>query len=142
VERARIIRLLGTGLALAGFVPVLLFVGHSFLPATKQLPSAWLMNLDPLWLSVRGLQIGLNIGLIAAVLGVVAMALGAIIVRRQTAVLDAGKERQADRLRRVPLYRDDKVEPYIGSGSAIGKDVEWISPAQDRAMAAPRRRMA
>ncbi|MDQ5849505.1 MAG: hypothetical protein M3544_11150 [Pseudomonadota bacterium] len=130
-------------MAFAGFLAVLLFVGHSLVPAAKQFAPAWL--LPDLWLAVRGVRIGLDLGLIFAVLGVAAMALGDIIVRWQAAALDALKERQEDRLRRVPLYRDDKFdkfEPFIGSGFGPAKDVEWISPAQDRAMAAPRRRTA
>jgi hypothetical protein len=140
VKKARAIRLFGAALVFAGFLAVLLFVGHSLVPAAKQFAPAWLTA--DLSLAVRGMRIGLDLGLIFAVLGVGAMALGAVIVRSQTASLDALKERQGDRLRRVPLYRDDKVEPYIGSGFGPGKDAEWISPAQDRAMAAPRRRMA
>lgn len=141
VERARTIRLFGAALAFAGFLAVLLFVGHSLVPAAKQFAPAWLLTPD-LWLAVRGVRIGLDLGLIFAVLGVAAMALGDIIVRWQAAALDAVKERQEDRLRRVPQYRDDKLEPFIGPSFGTVKDVEWISPAQDRAMAAPRRRIA
>jgi hypothetical protein len=140
VEKARTIRLFGAALVFAGFLAVLLFVGHSLVPAAKQFAPAWL-TLD-LTLAVRGMRIGLDLGLIFAVLGVGAMALGAVIVRWQTASLDALKERQGDRLRRVPLYREDKVEPFIGPGFGPVQDMDWIIPAQDRDMAAPRRRIA
>ncbi|HYN13486.1 MAG TPA: hypothetical protein VET51_12675 [Burkholderiales bacterium] len=148
VHRARAFHLFGTALAFAGFLPVLLFIGHSFLPAAEEFPWAWLMNAElnaELWLPVERMRIlnGLDIGLVLAVLGVVAMALGATIARLQMAALDAGKERRADRLRRVQQYRNDsQLEPFIGSGFGTGKDAEWISPAQDRAMDAPRRRIA
>jgi len=148
VHRARAFHLFATALALAGFVPVLMFIGHSFLPAAKEFLWAWLMNAElnaELWLPVERLRIlnGLDIGLVLAVLGVVAMALGAIIARRQRAALEAGKELRADRLRRVQQYRaDTQVEPFIGPGFGTGKGAEWISPAQDRATEAPRRREA
>lgn len=146
LHRARAFRLFGIGLAFAGFLPVLVFLGHSFLPAAKEFPWAWLMNAElnaELWLPVERMRIlkGLDVGLVFAVLGVVAMALGAIIARRLMAALDAGKEQRADRLRRVQQYRaDTQVEPFIGPGFGTGKGSEWISPAQDRAMDARRRR--
>jgi hypothetical protein len=140
VEKAKTIRLFGAALVFAGFLAVFLFVGHSLVPAARQFAPAWLTA--DLSLAVRGMRIGLDLGLILAVLGVGVMALGAIIVRWQTAALEFLKERKEDRLRRVSLYRDDKLEPYIGPAFGPGKDAEWISPAQDRAMAAPRRRMA
>lgn len=144
VHRARAFHLFGSALAIVGFLPVLLFLGHSFLPAAGEFPWAWLMNAQlnaELWLPVERMRIlnGLDMGLVLAVLGVIAMALGAMIARLQTAALVAGKQQRADRLRRVQQYRaDSQVEPFIGPGFGTGKGAEWISPAQDRAMDAPR----
>ncbi len=148
VHRARAFHLFGTALALAGFFPVVMFIGHTFLPDAKEFPWAWLMDAKlnaELWLPLERMRIlnGLDVGLVLAVLGVVAMALGAIIARLQMAALDAGKEQRADRLRRVQQYRaDTQVEPFIGPGFGTGKGAEWISPAQDRAMDARHRRSA
>jgi hypothetical protein len=141
VHRARAVRLFGIGLALAGFLPVLLFVGRSFLPEVKEFAAAWQINPE-LWLAVKGVPVlnGMAAWLAFALLGVVVMALGAIIASRQLAVLEAGKRQREDGLRRVPQYRDNQLEPFIGPG--FGTDAGWISPAQDRAMDIPRRRIA
>ena len=148
MHRARAFHLFGTALALAGFIPVVMFIGHAFLPDAKQFPWAWLMDARlnaELWLPLERMRIlnGLDVGLVLAVLGVIAMALGATIARLQTAALVAGKQQRADRLRRVQQYRaDNQVEPFVGPGFGTSKAAEWISPAQDRAMDAPRRRSA
>lgn len=82
----------------------------AFLP---DLPAAWLgEHVAIAWVLER-----LHIGVPFAVIGVVLLAIGALIVSRQTAILRMEERAAADRLRRVRLgqYGDpDRREPYIG----------------------------
>lgn len=130
VLTARAFWLLGIAMVLAGLLTVLLVAAHLTVPdviapAMKALPeisSPWLTGLDP----------GVDPWLLLAGLGVVAIACGALTVRRQAALLDAARRHREDALRRVPLYRGaGRMEPYIGSdtGERRGED-------------APRRRVA
>ena len=98
VRRARAVWLFGIALALAGFLPALSFVGRAFVPevdaALAWLPRAWLGELA------------------FAVLGVGLMALGVLIARLQTRVLEAARQRRKDAARRVHQYRAEaRVEP-------------------------------
>lgn len=127
--KARMGWLLGAGLVLAGFLLLLCFValalrqlgalqtealvaalsfGDSLLQPL-QLPQAWLTDL--------------RIGLALAMLGVAVAALGVLITRWQSRVIEVERERREDRLRRVQLYRESaRREPYIGSGTEAGRD--------------------
>ena len=118
------VRVFALGLALMGFLPVLVFVAQSLFPdlaaAFPRLPKASWM------------PYGQAPELVFAVLGVAVMGVADVITRRQ--IRDAVRARWDEELRRVQL------------NSAAG-DTEWISPAEDRLQApeilpAPRVRSA
>ena len=111
VRRARAAQLLGVGLALAGFLPMISFVCRALAP---QVPLPDLAADSRLmWLP----QV-LRTELAFAVLGVAVMVLGAIVAVRQRPVLDAARRRREDAARRIPQYRDGgRVEPSIGPGT-------------------------
>lgn len=77
------------------------------------LPSAWLgEHIAITWVLER-----LHIGVPFALIGVVLLAVGALMVSRQSAILRMEERAAADRLRRVRLgqYGDpERREPYIG----------------------------
>ena len=106
------VRVFAFGLALAGFLPVLVYVAQALFPdLAATLPRApkasWMPNeLAP--------------GLVFAVVGVAVMGLADVITRRQ--IRDAVRARWDEELRRVQL-------------SSAGGDTEWISPAEDRLQA-------
>lgn len=127
----------GIALLIAGFGCVLVFVCQSFaglalLPdVLPPLPSAWLdAGAARLPLPLRNwLPRGLPPGFALALLALATMMVGAAIVRRQTAVLEALKRETEDRLRRVQQYTGDvdgdgRVEPYIGATLIIDAEVE------------------
>jgi hypothetical protein len=136
-QKARAAWMCGFVVVLAGFAVVLLFLLQSFagvalLPErAPQVPSAWLdvtakRAPAPLrnWIPHR-----LPTGLPFAVLGLVAMMLGATLARRQIPVLEAAKLAAEDRLRRARQYAHDqdadgRIEPYIGSTITDVIDVE------------------
>jgi hypothetical protein len=99
VRRARTTRLVGWGVMLAGFLPVLWFLAQSVLASgTRQ-----------------------QAGLAIAVAGFAVMTIGATIVRRQLAVLEAAARYREDGLRRARQYYDgERIEPYIGPGLVGG----------------------
>ncbi|MFN2645892.1 MAG: hypothetical protein ABR570_12960 [Burkholderiales bacterium] len=132
VVRAKAAWTFGLVVVLVGFVPVLLFVGQSLagislLPdGLPQFPNAWLEALAArLSLAQRiWMPRTLPPGLALAVAGLLAMMLGAVIARRQAAVLEAEKRETEDRLRRVRQYElgghaDGRIDPYIGSPLGI-----------------------
>lgn len=148
VLRARTVGLFAIGLVLAGLVPVLSFIGHSLLPGAKvldffpQFPTAWLMNAEA-WLpayKVPWFLADLLPGLAFALLGLGAMALGALIAKRQAAALDAERRRVEDGLRRVHQYRDgSRLEPFIGPGEG---DTQSVGSAGHQGHDTARRRVA
>jgi hypothetical protein len=133
VRRAKTARTLGFVVVLAGFLPVLFFMLHSFLRVAL-LPDA-LPSLRAGWLDAHLARLPLHkvvwlspelyAGLAIALAGLLVMLLGAAIARRQMAVLEAAKRVTEDRLRRVHQYMGDgRIEPYIGRVITIPEDVE------------------
>ena len=121
--KARAVRVFGVALALAGFVPVLLFAVGTVLPAAEasamlgyfpNLP--WLAGIDQ-WLHFRRVRWSPPIGLVYALPCLALMFFGATIAKRQDPKLAAERARRADALRRAPLYgRMERVEPTLGAG--------------------------
>jgi len=117
---------------------MLLFTNHSLAEAGKaapalafipELPWAWLMSPEswlPAHTTVTWILGRLHVGLAFAVVGLAAMALGALGAFRQVAAIRAHRQRDEDRLRRVRDYlRDGPVdsidgrrEPFISSRPA------------------------
>ena len=113
LRRARALWTFGFVLTLVGFVPVLAFVLRALLPAAAaavQLPDMhvpWAVATET-WFLARKVTLvtsELVTGLVVALPGMLLMALGAWIARRQTSALAAGKLRQQDALRRAQHYR-------------------------------------
>jgi hypothetical protein len=133
VRRAKAVWLLGFGVVLAGLATVLFFVCQSLLPGARvphlvpQLSTAWLEQATrhpPLY-KFSWLLAGVNAELAFAVLGLLAMILGAAIARRPIAALEAARSESEDRLRRVRQYMsDDRIEPYIGRMITVSDDYE------------------
>lgn len=118
---------LGFSVLAIGFVCVLLFVGQTLvgvplLPdGLPQIPNAWLdaSALRMPFPMRNWMPRTLPPGLLAALVGLAVMLLGAAVARRQAALLEAAKRDAEDRLRRVREYAGDgdgRIEPYIGSG--------------------------
>jgi hypothetical protein len=136
--RAKAAWTLGFVVVLAAFVPVLLFIAQSLTGLTllpdglPQFSNAWLDGFAArLPFSARSwMPRTLPPGLAVALLGLLAMVIGAAIARRQVEVLDAHKRGMEDRLRRVRQYAggadalEERIEPYIGAPvkMAVGFD--------------------
>ncbi|MGQ0546867.1 MAG: hypothetical protein ACT4P3_16290 [Betaproteobacteria bacterium] len=126
--KAKAVRLFGIAMAAAGFVAVL-YYGALF--AWRK---GWLPQFP--WLEPRAsLPAGelatlvlarVDVGLVIAALGVVALLAGVLTAMRQTAWLRAEARRREDGLRRVRQYRadegrcpyDSRLEPFLGSPGA------------------------
>ena len=118
----RAARLLGIVLVLAGFLPVLLFTLGSLLPVAEasdmlgllpSLPSDWLSTAET-WLRTHRIRWSPQAGLVFALPGILVMALGAVIVRRQRPVFEAMDARRQDALRRVRQYQPaERIEPTL-----------------------------
>ena len=133
VFKAKVVRLFGIALAVAGFVSVLYFTALvtwkgeiPFLPELN--PEAWLPDHQAAaWFAER-----VQIGILFAALGALIMAGGAFLAVRQTALLRAEQGRREDGLRRVRQYRGDearqqaheRLEPFIGPGTATGREAD------------------
>lgn len=131
-RKARSLWLSGAALVLAGFVPVALFVAAALLPAPHG-PAALavfpqaspaVMARAETFLAKRRIawrpspQHG---ALPFALLGLLVMAAGAVIAKRQQRVLDQAKARRQDALRRTQHYRaSERREPSFGAGIAAG----------------------
>ena len=130
--KAKAVRLFGILLAAAGFPAVLyataLFASRKgLLPQFPWLdPRAWLPADELVALALARV----DIAVIIAVLGTIAMAAGAFVAIRQTAYLRAEKRRREDGLRRVQQYRadegrspyDSRLEPFLGPVAASRRD--------------------
>ena len=140
--KARTVILFSAVLVLAGSVPVLYFValfvwqiGMLFqvgkwapLPATLPFTDHPLVFVPEFpWTAPKAvgwLLDNLHVGLVPAVVGCAMVALGALGVLRQKAVIRLQKQRKEDRLRRMRDYRredsqadalEGRREPFIGS---------------------------
>jgi hypothetical protein len=149
--KARVIWVFGTGLVVAGLLPVLYFIAVLCLqfstgfelgslrpaattpwftdakasPTIDSLPallSALLMKTE-VWLTVQNavawMARHMHVGLAVAVLGAIAMTVGALVAIRQTALLRNETRRRNDRQRRARQYGDDRLEPFIGDADAL-----------------------
>jgi len=122
MKNAKLAWLLGIVLALAGFVPVLVFAVGTLVPAAEasavlgflpELP--WRAGLDS-WLHVRRVPWSPPAGLVYALPGLAIMYIGAAIARRQDSARDAASARQADARRRAHLYGGpERIEPTLGA---------------------------
>jgi hypothetical protein len=127
----------------------LAFTDHSVLQAGKvapvlaflpEFPSAWLMNTEawpPVHKALMWILDRLHIGLVFTVIGLVLMALGALIALRQTAIVRTAKRLREDRLRRVRLrqYSEDseRLEPFIGPGILTGNIADPTAKKEEAA---------
>ena len=126
--KAKAVRLFGILLAAVGSLAVLyataLFAWRKgLLPQFPWLdPRTWLPADELVALALARV----DIGVISAVLGAIAMAAGILVALRQTARLRAEKRRREDGLRRVQQYRadegrcpyDSRLEPFLGPVAA------------------------
>jgi hypothetical protein len=134
---ARLARLVGFALVLAGFASVLLFSLGSLLPAEEAsemlgllpaIPSQWLSTVEAwlriaeAWLRAHKILWSPQAGLVFALPGLLVMTLGAAIAKRQMPVLHANRARKDDARRRVPLYRGATVRREPTLGPDIGSD--------------------
>lgn len=119
VRRAKLARILGFALVLAGLASGVWLAVHSIHPAPLE-PWAPLRRLPSIaYLSLLALVVSLP--------GLAVMWLGATLALRQRDVLEANRREKQDRLRRVRQYgRDERIEPYIGSPITLGDDKEPI----------------
>lgn len=122
-RRARALWLLGLALLFAGFLPVVVFVGGSLLPAADaapalslypEIPPEWASKAER-WLKVRRIHWRPgpeHAGLALAALGFLAMLLGAAIAKLQGPRLEAARRKKQDALRRAQQYRQEgRTEP-------------------------------
>lgn len=130
--KAKAVRLFGILLAAVGSLAVLyaaaLFAARKgLLPQVPWLdPRAWLPADELVALALARV----DIAVIVAVLGAMAMAAGILAAIRQTARLRAEKRRREDGLRRVQQYRadegrcpyDSRLEPFLGPVAASRRD--------------------
>ncbi len=130
--KAKAVRLFAILLAAAGSLAVLyataLFAWRKgLLPQSPSLdPRAWLPADELVALALARV----DIGVIFAVLGAMAMAAGVLTAMRQTARLHAEKRRREDGLRRVQQYRadegkcpyDSRLEPFLGPADRREED--------------------
>ena len=130
--KAKAVRLFGILLAAVGSLAVLyssaLFASRKgLLPQFPWLdPRAWLPA-DEL---VALVLARVDIGVIIAALGAMAMATGILVAIRKTAFLRAEKRRREDGLRRVQQYRadegrcpyDSRLEPFMGPVTAASRE--------------------
>lgn len=126
VRLAWVAQLSGFALALAGLLPVLVFVCRALLPAAEAsvLP-VLLGEYSPAWASaaeswlqsrrIRFLSASAISGLAFALPGLLVMLLGALLAGRGRATLDAHRMRKEDARRRVQHYRGERVEPTLGA---------------------------
>ena len=121
--------LLGFALLFAGFLPVVLFVGGSLLPAAEaapalslypEIPPEWAAKAER-WLKVRRIHWRPgpeHAGLAFAALGFLVMLLGAAIAKHQAPRLEAARWKKQDALRRAQQYRQEgRAEPAFVSDS-------------------------
>lgn len=130
--KAKAVRLFGILLAAGGSLALLysiaLFASRKgLLPQFQWLdPRAWLPA-DEL---VAPLLARVDIAVLVAVLGAMAMAAGILVAIRRTVFLRAEKRRREDGLRRVQQYRadegrcpyDSRLEPFLGPVAASRRD--------------------
>jgi hypothetical protein len=130
--KAKAVRLFGNLFAAAGSLAVLysaaLFASRKgLLPQLPWLdPRAWLPADEPVALVLARV----DIAVVIAVLGAIAIAAGVLVAIRQTAFLRAEKRRREDGLRRVQQYRadegrcpyDTRLEPFLGPVAASRRD--------------------
>ena len=130
--KAKAVRLFGNLFAAAGSLAVLysaalLASRKGLLPQLPWLdPRAWLPA-DEL---VALVLARVDIAVVIAVLGAIAIAAGVLVAIRQTAFLRAEKRRREDGLRRVQQYRadegrcpyDTRLEPFLGPVAASRRD--------------------
>ncbi len=130
MRRARAAWLLGIGLVLAGFIPVLIFAGASLLPAAEarpvlglypELPAQWKAKTQS-WLKARRIAWTpepVHVGLVFALGGVLVMLGGAAVARRQRLAIDTHRRIAADARRRAQHYRETgRIEPTFGAAAA------------------------
>lgn len=150
VGKTRAAWLLGVGLVLAGFVPVVLFVAAALLPPSQgsnalsifpALPPEAMARADT-FLKKRRIAwrpSPHHAALPFAALGLLVMVAGAALVRRQSRVLDAMKSRRQDAQRRAAYYRaSERAEPTFAgeAGYATRRNETRDSPPATSAMRA------
>jgi hypothetical protein len=130
VRRARAAWLLGAGLVVAGFVPVLLFMGAALLPAAQasslaalypEIPREYAVKAQT-WLKKRRIDwtpTSMHAGLALAGAGLLVMMLGGALVGASRPALDADRRRRDDARRRAQHYRGaGRVEPTFSVAAA------------------------
>src|SRR3954467_3433121 len=109
VRRARLARVLGATLMLVGLAAIFWLVAKSITPSAVAEPLMPLRRLA--WMPASSL-----FALAFWLRSLAIMWLGATLITRQNAVLEAHQRETQDRLRRVREYGGDgRNEPYIGS---------------------------
>lgn len=135
--KVRAVLISGVVLVVAGLLPVLYFaVLLVWQIAAFFQTGSWLALPATLLFSdhspLLALLDRLPVRLLFALVGIAAMALGALSALRQMAVIRERKQRDEDRMRRVREYRrednriepvDERMEPYIGSGGSAKRRV-------------------
>jgi hypothetical protein len=116
VRRARLARVLGATLMLVGLAAIFWLVAKSITPSPVAEPLMPLRRLA--WIPSSSL-----FALVFSLPSLAIMWLGATLITRQNAVLEAHQRETQDRLRRVREYGGDgRIEPYIGSRFTLDTD--------------------
>jgi len=111
--KATAAEVLGIVIVLAGFLPVVVFALGSLIPSAEASAMLGFFPEIP-WLDVRKVRWAPHAGVAFAFAGLIAMLLGAAIVRRQRRVFEAVDTRRQDALRRVRQYDlSNRIEPTL-----------------------------
>ena len=112
-HKALAAEVLGIVVVLAGFLPIVVFALGSLIPSAEA--SAMLGFFPDIpWFDVRKVRWAPHAGVAFAFAGLIAMLLGAAIVRRQRRGFEAVDTRRQDALRRVHQYDlSNRIEPTL-----------------------------
>ena len=120
VKRAKALRFYGSLLVFTGLLPVAWFVSRMLIPAATALP-----EFGAIALPVKLAWIPNPTGMLIALAGLAVMWVGASLIARHLAILDAERRDAEDRLRRVHQYAGEgRIEPYIGPQFPSTDDIE------------------
>ena len=114
VRKARLTRLFGAALVVAGLVPVAVFAIGALVPVAEASAALGLFPAIP-WLDARKFWWAPPASVVFALAGLAVILLGATLVRRQAEVFEAQRSRREDARRRTHLYGGpERIEPTLG----------------------------
>lgn len=121
MRTARLAWLFAFAVAVAGFIPVVLFAFGSLLPGAEAssmlgvFPELPWLDTAGTWLHSRRIKWAPPPGLLFALAGLGVMYCGAFLANRQADRMEALRARRQDARRRAPLYGSrERIEPTLG----------------------------